>query len=297
MAIFPAKYNGINFSYDFSRESQRYNFDNQRLRNVVNKKNIKTLSFIATNVVDHNSGVLYLISRSFGSTYLQPLLASIEISFGTWLYYYELLEDDFNLNDTMYLSFQVDSSIIYSELFLIKSAQFIAENEICEIKAYNNDARHGYLTSTYPAFGFFKFSKLNSDIFINKKTEYEYSYGRRKILSSENNIGKRFTFLDLTMYQQNLLKWLCNTENLFIDGVKYELISDFTELLADENSEIKDLRADFVESEQSFFATGSNLVPKKQAENFFLNNAPIKNNDNTSYFNDMFDYRLPFKFQ
>ena len=116
-------------------------------------------------------------------------------------------------------------------------------------------------------------------------------------MSSENNIAKRITFVNLSMYQQNLLKWLCNCENLFIDGVKYELISDFTELLADENSEIKDLRADFVEAEQSFFATGSSLAPKKQAENFFLNNAPIKNNDNTSYFNDMFDYRLPFKFQ
>ncbi len=261
MAIFPAKYNGINFSYDFSRESQRYNFDNQRLRNIVPKKNIKTLSFMATNVVDHNSGVLYLISKSFGSTYLQTLLASIELSNGTWLYYYELSEDDLNPNDTMYLSFQIDSSIIYSEVFLIKSAQFITENEICEIKAYNNDNRHGYLTNAYPAFGFFKFSKLNSDIFINKKTEYEYSYGRRKILSSENNIGKRFTFLDLTMYQQNLLKWLCNSENLFIDGIRYELISDFTELLSDENSEIKDLRADFVEAEQSFFAIGSQTAP------------------------------------
>ena len=261
MAIFPAKYNGINFSYDFSRESQRYNFDNQRLRNIVPKKNIKTLSFMATNVVDHNSGELYLISKSFGSVYSQALLASIDLSNGTWLYYYELLEDDLNPNDTMYLSFQIDSSIIHSELFLIKSAQFITESEICEIKAYNNDSRHGYLTNAYPAFGFFKFSKLNSDIFINKKTEYEYSYGRRKILSSENNIGKRLTFLNLTMYQQNLLKWLCNTENLFIDGVKYQLISDFTELLADENSEVKDLRADFVEAEQSFFAIGSQTAP------------------------------------
>ena len=101
-----------------------------------------------------------MISKSFGSTYLQTLLASIEISSGKWLYYYELSEDDFNLNDTMYLSFQIDSSIIYSELFLIKSAKFITENEICEIKAYNNDSRHGYLTNAYPAFGFFQIFKI-----------------------------------------------------------------------------------------------------------------------------------------
>ena len=40
-----------------------------------------------------------------------------------------------------------------------------------------------------------------------------------------------------------------------------KLSSDFTELLADENSEVKDLRADFVEAEQSFFAIGSQTAP------------------------------------
>ena len=140
-------------------------------------------------------------------------------------------------------------------------------NEICEISAYNNDSRHGYLTSTNPAFGFFKFSKLKSDIFLTEKVEYEYSYSRKKILRAENQIAKRFTFHDLTMYDANLLKWLCNTENLFIDGVQYQLISDFTELESDLNSEILSLQADFVEVEQSFFATPSTKIPT----NIFIN--------------------------
>ena len=84
----------------------------------------------------------------------------------------------------------------------------------------------------------------------------------KKILSSENNIAKRLTFVNLSMYQQNLLKWLCNCENLLIDGVQYELISDFTELLSDENSEVKDLRADFIPTNQSFFGNGSGIAPQ-----------------------------------
>ena len=270
--IYPAKYNGINFSYDFTRESNKYNFGNQRIKNIIPHRNVKYLSFLATDVIDDGSNELYLISQSFGTKYLTPVSYTAEISTGNWLYYYELLEDDLNPDDTMYISFKVDSQTIYSELFLIKSTQYIAENEICEISAWNNNSKHGYVTETLPAFGFFKFSKLKSDIFLNKKTEYEYSYGRKMILSSENQIAKRFTFLDLTMYQVNLLKWLCNCENLYIDEVEYQLASDFTEISNDENSEIMDLRADFVEFNQSFFSRPSTTSPK----NIFTNNFFMK---------------------
>lgn len=263
MAIFPAKYNGINFSYDFTRESNLFNFDNQRKKNVLPNADFKCISFLIIGSNSEANVKLRIHDAHNGVEEISPLASTnLGTADNRWIYYF----GDFNdflpgSGKDIYFSFKKDNEIIYSEIYTIKSNRDLYDNEVCKITAYNNDARHGYLTSTYPAFGFFKFSKLNSDIFINKKTEYEYSYGRRKILSSENNIGKRFTFLDLTMYQQNLLKWLCNCENLFIDGVKYELISDFTELLADENSEIKDLRADFVEVEQSFFATGSQTAP------------------------------------
>jgi len=264
MAIFPAKYNGINFSYDFSRESQRYDFDSQRLKNTIKRNTeIKYLSFLSTDP-DHLISAT-LTAKSEGADVVINSDSEAEVTDGL-LIFFKIPTNTLNLSENTYFKLDVTTDgggtiSIYSECFIVKNFIGSTDNEIFHITSYNNDNRHGYLTNAYPAFGFFKFSKLNSDIFINKKTEYEYSYGRRKILSSENNIGKRFTFLDLTMYQQNLLKWLCNSENLFIDGVKYQLISDFTELLADENSEVKDLRADFVEAEQSFFAIGSQTAP------------------------------------
>jgi hypothetical protein len=69
------------------------------------------------------------------------------------------------------------------------------------------------------------------------------------------------------MYQQNLLKWLCNCQNVSIDGVSYQLISDFTELEKDENSEICSLKADFVEVTQSFFASPALSMPKNVFNN------------------------------
>ena len=266
--IYPSKYNGINFSYDFSRESNTFNFDNQRKKNIINSDNdVKYLSFFIDTLAEGVVNTLEIISK-LGKETLIPENA-IKLTNG-WIYFYSILEV-YTIPEEVYFKLTIGDDIIYSEIVDFKTNQFLTQNEICQITAYNNDSRHGYLTKTFPAFGFFKFSKLNSDFFINSKVEYEYSYGRKMILSSENNIGKRFTFLNLTMYQQNLLKWLCNTENLFIDGVKYQLISDFTELLADENSEIKDLRADFIPVEQSFFGQASTSLPKNIfTDQFFM---------------------------
>lgn len=271
--IYPSKYNGINFSYDFSRESNTFNFDNQRRKNILPLDNFKNLSFLVVGS-DDEAYVRLKIYNENGNPEIIGALYALELNTvdNRWIYFFGDFEDFLpGAGKDIYFSFQRDDEIIYSEIYTVKSKTFLTDNEICKITAYNNDSRHGYLTKTFPAFGFFKFSKLNSDFFINSKVEYEYSYGRKMILSSENNIGKRFTFLDLTMYQQNLIKWLCNTENLFIDGVKYQLISDFTELLADENSEIKDLRADFVEVNQSFFNKPSTSTPKNIfTDQFFM---------------------------
>jgi hypothetical protein len=187
----------------------------------------------------------------------------------TYIFYVQLLAADLPLDKSVIFRFVVDSEFIYSEIYEIKSTTFLLQNEVCKIISSNNDNRHGYLTKQ--AFGYFKFSKLKSDIFLNKKTEYEYSYSRKKILSSENQLGKRFTFLDLTAYNANLLKWLCNCEKLIIDGTEYELISDFTELESDPNSEILNLQADFVEVNQSFFGSSTADVPANIFTNQFFN--------------------------
>ena len=249
--IYPAKYNGINFSYDITRESQKYNFDNQRGKAILNRDiEPRYLCFFYDSIVVPEI-IEMTIESDAGSFQLSPFGSTI---LPDGILYRFAIHLNYPYAEDYQAILQIGSDLIYSEVFCGRSTEYLTENEICHIKAFNNDARHGYVTDVHPAFGFFKFSKFKSDIFLNKKTEYEYSYSRKKILSSENQIGKRFTFQDLTMYQQNLLKWLCNCENLSIDGIEYQLISDFTEVLSDENSEIMDLRADFVEANQSFFS-------------------------------------------
>lgn len=266
--IYPAKYNGINFSYGFTRESQRFNFDGSRLKHLIPKVNFKYLSFFATEVVDEELVSLTIISE-LGETEINPTHTIAGANTGEWYFYFEVLSTQIITRTTVFFKMWVSGcDPIYSELCQILNTVTIENNEIAHLIASNDDDRHGFLSRE--AFGFFKFSIFKSDIFVNKAVTYEQSYSRKKVLSSENQIAKRFTFYDLTMYQQNLLKWLCNCENLSINGVNYQLISDFSELENDENTEIKSLRADFVESEPSFFANPSTVVPKNVFPNSFF---------------------------
>ena len=265
--IQPSKYNGINFSGDFNRSSEKYNFGAQRVKNLIPfDVEIKYISFEVP--VEYTS--IAFSEHSNGETHLISNVADAEIELATsWIYFFKIPANTLNENEDVYFSLNIDGVVIYSEIYRTVLLSDLQSAEFCQIIASNNDDRHGYLTNQ--AFGFFKFSKLKSDIFLNKKTEYQYSYGRKKILSAENQIGKRFAFLDLTMYNANLLKWLCNCENLSIDGTSYQLISDFTEIEADPNSEIINLQADFVEVNQSFFATGTDNIPTNIFFNQFFN--------------------------
>lgn len=265
--IQPSKYNGINFSGDFNRTSEKYNFAAQRVKNILPLDvEIKFISFFSDNPLAEN--VFLKIIDKLGVQEIEPF-ESIEFTTGTtgFIHFFKIAANLLNNNLDTYFSVQIDTEVIYSEIYIPRYTSEL--NDMCKIIASNSDNRHGYLANQ--AFGFFKFSKLKSDIFLNKKTEYNYSYSRKKILSSENQVGKRFTFLDLTMYNANLLKWLCNCENLSIDGTSYQLISDFTELESDPNSEIISLQADFVEVNQSFFATGTSDVPTNIFTNQFFN--------------------------
>ena len=301
-----ALHNGINFTGSANRASGLLSFGLNSSKQIIPRDvNVKYLLFYTDYLISQIS-LATLTAKSENADVEFTGATFTDLTTGT-LITFQIPANYLHISKSTFFELKVDIAYQISEIQVFEATEFIC-SDIFEVQsiakmqdagwvhitAKNNDNRHGFLTNE--AFGFFQKTGFNEDIFINKKTEYEYSYGRKKILSSENNVAKRFTFKNLSNYQQNLLKWLCNSENLFIDGVQYELISDFTELLSDENSEVKDLRADFVEAEQSFFATGSNLTPKKQAENFFLNNNQKKIN-NTSYLNDMFDYRLPFKFQ
>lgn len=263
--IYPAKYNGINFSYDINREAVGYNFDNQRSAFMLRHLDFKYLSFFATGVADETLCSLDVFTK-VGSSSVAPAHTIAGANAGEWYFYFDLQATDFLSTGLCYFSFSIaELDTVYSEWCNAnQSSEVLASH--CHIIAKNADDRHGFLSRE--AFGFFKYSLFRGDVFMNKAVVYEYSYSRKKILSSENQIVKRFTFYDLTMYQQNLLKWLCNCETVTINGTAYQLISDFSELENDENTEIKSLRADFVEATQSFFSEASTAIPK----NIFSNN-------------------------
>jgi len=167
---------------------------------------------------------------------------------------------------------QIEDEIIFSECCEYCAAENLAENSIYKVEGYNDDYRHGYLDDTYPGIGFFKVSDLNNKMFGSDKVEFKYSYGRSKILRSENYLKTRITFCNLTLYQQNLLKYLCNCQNLLINDIGYQLVSDFTEVNKDPLNEICDLQADFVLTAQPVNET-TNTERKQNVKpsNLFVN--------------------------
>ena len=288
--IYPAKYNGINFSSDLNRESQLYNFDAQRLKFPLPKVDFKYLSFFCTGVEAEETAFVNIYGSIAGTSQIAPAYAVSGENPGEWYFYFAFLGSYFLTGTDVYFSFEIDGNFIYSEICEIKHTASVGV-DYAHLIASNDDDRHGFLSKE--AFGFFKFSQFRSDFFINKSVTFEQSYSRKKILSSENQIAKRLTFYDLTMYQQNLLKWLCNCENLSINGVNYQLISDFSELENDENTEIKSLRADFVESEPSFFAIPSTRPPTSVfPKTFFMSaySAHYPNADNHDFNKLDFDF-------
>ncbi len=262
-----AHYNGINFSGDFARTSDLVNFDLQRSKGILQADSlIKYLSFF-TDYLSSEITSATLTAKSSGGDVVIQSDSLVDITGGT-LIYFQIEANELNVSDNVFFQMTIEGTVesvafsesIFSEFYTVKNFAGLIEDIPLKITAYNNDSRHGFLTNQ--AFGFFETVGLNEEFFINSKTEYEYSYGRKKILSSENNIGRRITFKNLSAYNQNLLKWLCNCENIYFNGIKYLLISDFSETLNDDSSEICDLRADFVLSEQNFFKTGKATIPK-----------------------------------
>jgi hypothetical protein len=257
-----AKYNGLNFSKSFLRESDLIDYSLQRKKNYLPASELKYLSFYVYELTYAFELADYKIYAVVGGVETSITADSYLTITGTsGIVFFVIPDSVLQKNKDIY--FVVKNSganTIYSEIYTIKSQEFCTENNIVTITAKNNDNRHGYLINQ--AFGCFKTSGFGEDIFVNSKTEYTQSYNRKKILESENNIVRRIVFEDLTRYDQNLLKWLCNCENMYIDGVQYQLISDFSDILNDNSSEIQDLQADFIEVEQSFFDAGANYPAK-----------------------------------
>jgi hypothetical protein len=260
--IKPAKHNAINFSDDFNRESIFFSPELQRSENILSYcAGYLSFSFTPSSMpesVPTATLTSHFINGLADTSYIHDYVIELTDSY---IYFFRLFNEyPVGIRRMSIYIVGYEDEPIYSELTNILSALSLAENGIVTLVAYNNDNTHGYLNETYPACGFFQFSEFNCQVFGNEKVVFNYAYGRKKILSSENYIKTRLTFCNLSMYQQNLLKWLCNCENLTINGVAYCLVSDFIEKNKDELNEICDLQAEFIEVDNSFFATGADSV-------------------------------------
>ena len=256
--IYTSKYNGLDFTANLNRKADNVNFDNQRLLDFIPKADIKYLSFEADFVSGITTAKLRTICESY-KTEQTATYAKLTENGTRALFYFEINGQDLVEDELVFFRVEYGTSVGYSEIYKVKSTDFFDEHNILEVNGWNNDERHGYLTNK--AFGFFEISMLKSDIFLAKTVNYEYSYSRKLTLSSENQIGKRFIFSNLTMHKANLIKWLTKCENFTIDGKEYQIVSDFTELEADPHSEVMSLQADFVEVEQSFFSSAATVAP------------------------------------
>ena len=95
-------------------------------------------------------------------------------------------------------------------------------------------------------------SRWKSKKYYSDKIEYENSFGRKITLSSENNIFDHFSFLKLSQYQANVLKWFTDMNTFTINGITYQRVSDWSEA-TDDNTELVDMAADFARAVWSEF--------------------------------------------
>lgn len=265
--IKPSIFNAVNFSPDFNRESKFFDPSLQRVKNIISSPSdpycYLTFFFKPATMpaAAHVATLTYFYDN--GSSYSVITPAHTIVLTDGYIYYFHLYQAT-ELTGRVFLRLTISNydDILYSEECRFILPENLRSESVVEIKAWNNDNTHGYLDSDYPACGWFEFSELNNKIFATDKVEYAYSYGRKKILSAENYIKTRITFCNLSMYQQNLLKALCNCENLTINGVGYYLISDFTEINRDPENEICDLQAEFIEiADPTFFSSGATEMP------------------------------------
>lgn len=256
-------FNAVNFSDDFNRESEHFDPWLQRAKNFLSSSVAGEvfLSFKYTPAVMPETAPAGLLALYSDSGFFDTIASARVVELDDCLIYFfdpvSLIDSD---NGFLLFSIIGVNDVLYSEKVNFVIASELSEKGIVKIQAYNNDETQGYISEDYPAAGFFKFSKFSCYLFGNEKTEYNYSYGKKMILDSEIFIKTRLTFVGLSMYQQNLLKILCNCQNLLINGVGYCLVSDFTEKNKSEENEICDLQAEFVEIDQEFFKAGSPAV-------------------------------------
>lgn len=247
-------YNGIDFSSDRERVGEKwlYNYDKQRVVNKILVGSTQTFAF--------------KFSSEPQSTPLPPLLTYFG-SLGRKTVAGTLVAN----SDNIYLfDFEMDTDL-GNGVFRLQAnkkigASFIAFSEYCEVVKSTSDeiafVTGKNSTSQYGIMGENPFamvlncSRWKSKTYFADKIEYENSFGRKITLSTESNVFDRFTFLELSQYQANTLRWLSDMQTFTINGVTYQRVSDW-EVISDENTELVDMAADFARADYSEFGSSS----------------------------------------
>ena len=245
-------YNGIDFSSDRERVCEKwlYNYDKQRVVNKILVGSVQTFAFKFASEPQSTPLLTY-----FGSLGIKTVSGTLVQNSGNiYLFDFEMDSD-------------LGNGVFRLQANKIKIGQsYIAFSEYCEVVKSTSDeiafVTGKNSTSQYGIMGENPFamvlncSRWKSKTYFADKIEYENSFGRKITLSTESNVFDRFTFLELSQYQANTLRWLSDMQTFTINGVTYQRVSDW-EVISDENTEIVDMAADFARADYSEFGSSS----------------------------------------
>lgn len=265
-------YNAVDFSDLFTRESLFFNPNLQRVKNIIAPVT-GCLSFeYIPGIMPESTPVATLTSHlSNGTTTTINQSHTVEL-IDRFVFLFQISDIGLIAGDCDFkVTVEGSNDVAYSEKCEAYELADFPANNLVRIIACNNDMRYGYISSTYLACGFFRVSNLNSPILASDSKEYKYSFGRSMVLSSENYLKSTFTFIQLSRYQQNLLKFLCKCNVMSINGVTYQLIGDLKEENKDPLKEVCDLSGEFVLADQSYSTFAASIPASSLTEtNIFL---------------------------
>ena len=243
-------YNGIDFSSDRERVGEKwlYNYDKQRVVNKILVGSTQTFAFKFDS--EPQSVPLLTYFGSLGSKTVVGALA--QNSGNICLFDFEM---DSDLGNGVFRLQVYDEQEVYFSFSEYCETVKSTSDELAFVTGKNNDSRYGIM-GTHPFAMALNCSRWKSKTYFADKIEYENSFGRKITLSTESNVFDRFTFLELSQYQANTLRWLSDMQTFTINGVTYQRVSDW-EVLSDENTELVDMAADFARADYSEFGSSS----------------------------------------
>ena len=257
-------YNGIDFSSDRERVGEKwlYNYDKQRVVNKILVGSIQTFAF-KLDVAEE----LPLELTYFGSLGSKTVDATL-VANSDNIYLVDFEMDSDLGNGVFRLLNHGEQEVYFSEYCeTVKSTS----DEIAFVTGKNSTSQYGIMGEN-PFAMVLNCSRWKSKTYFADKIEYENSFGRKITLSTESNVFDRFTFLELSQYQANTLRWLSDMQTFTINGVTYQRVSDW-EVISDENTELVDMAADFARADYSEF--GSSAGTFSMPEGGRASEAPI----------------------